>query len=80
MTWYYNVNTIVCVCVLVTQSCPTLCDPMDYNPPGSYVLEILQARTLEWIAISFSNTSEIYEKIGEAVYCVSHRMVLQQNK
>ena len=38
------------------QSCPTLCDPMDSSPPGSPVPRILQARTLEWIAISFSNT------------------------
>ena len=37
------------------QSCPTLCDPIDGSPPGSSVLGILQARTLEWIAISFSN-------------------------
>ena len=37
------------------QSCPTLCDPMDGSPPGSPVPGILQARTLEWIAISFSN-------------------------
>ena len=36
------------------QSCPTLCDPMDGSPPGSTVLGILQARTLEWVAISFS--------------------------
>ena len=37
------------------QSCPTLCDPIDSNPPGSPVPGILQARTLEWVAISFSN-------------------------
>ena len=37
------------------QSCPTLCDPIDGSPPGSPVLGILQARTLEWVAISFSN-------------------------
>ena len=37
------------------QSCPTLCDPIDGSPPGSPVPGILQARTLEWIAISFSN-------------------------
>ena len=37
------------------QSCPTLCDPLDSSPPGSPVPGILQARTLEWIAISFSN-------------------------
>ena len=37
------------------QSCPTLCDPIDNSPPGSPVPGILQARTLEWVAISFSN-------------------------
>ena len=37
------------------QSCPTLRDPIDGSPPGSPVPEILQARTLEWVAISFSN-------------------------
>ena len=37
------------------QSCPTLCDPIDRSPPGSPVSGILQARTLEWVAISFSN-------------------------
>ena len=36
-------------------SCPTLCDPVDGSPPGSPVPGILQARTLEWVAISFSN-------------------------
>ena len=37
------------------QSCPTLCDLVDGSPPGSPVPGILQARTLEWVAISFSN-------------------------
>ena len=37
------------------QSCPTLCDPIDGSPPGSTVSGILQARTLEWVVISFSN-------------------------
>ena len=37
------------------QSCPTLCDPIDGRPPGSPVPGILQARTVEWVAISFSN-------------------------
>ena len=40
-----------CVCVLVTQSCPTLCDPKDCSSPGSSVHGILQARILEWVAI-----------------------------
>ena len=45
--------------VLVTQSCPTLCDPMDCSPPGSSVPGILQARVLEWVAISFSELKSI---------------------
>jgi len=43
--------------VLIAQSCPTLCDPMDYGLPGSSVLAILQARILEWVAIPFSRGS-----------------------
>ena len=39
-------------------SCPTLCDPRDGSPPGSPVPGILQARTLEWVAISFSNAGK----------------------
>ena len=38
------------------QSCPTLCDPIDGSPSGSSVPGILQARILEWVAISFSNS------------------------
>ena len=37
------------------QSCPTLCDPIDGGPPGSPIPGILQTRTLEWAAVSFSN-------------------------
>ena len=40
------------------QLCPTLCDPIDSSPPGSPVPGILQARTLEWVAISFSNAGK----------------------
>ena len=43
------------VVVKSLQSCPTLCDPIDGSPPGSAVPGILQARTLEWVAIPFSN-------------------------
>ena len=43
--------------LLVTQSCPTLCDPMDCNPLGSSLHGNLQARTLEWVAIPFSRGS-----------------------
>ena len=42
------------MCVLVTQLCPTLCDPRDCSLPGSSVHELLQARILVWVAISFS--------------------------
>ena len=43
--------------VLVTQSCPTLCNPMDCSPPGSSIHGILQARILEWVAYPFSRGS-----------------------
>ena len=49
LTFYANANA------KSLQSCPTLCDPIDGSPPGSPVPGILQARTLEWVAISFSN-------------------------
>ena len=45
------------------QSCPTLWDPIDSSPPGSTVPGILQARTLEWVAISFSNAGKWKVKV-----------------
>ena len=51
------------------QSCWTLCDPIDSSPPGSTVHEILQARTLEWVAISFSNTGKWKVKV-KSLSCV----------
>ena len=45
------------------QSCPTLCNPIDGSPPGSPVPGILQARTLEWVAISFSNAGKWKAKV-----------------
>ena len=47
-------NTMAAAAAKSLQSCPTLCDPIDSNPPGSPVPGILQARTLEWAAIAFS--------------------------
>ena len=41
------------------QSCPTLCDPIDGSPPGSPIPGILQARTLEWVASSYSRSLEL---------------------
>ena len=51
------------------QSCPTLCDPIDSNPPGSPVPGTLQARTLEWVAISFSNAWKWKVKV-KSLSCV----------
>ena len=51
------------------QSCPTLCDPRDGSPPGSLVPGILQARTLEWVAISFSNAWKWKVKV-KSLSCV----------
>jgi len=51
------------------QSCPTLCDPIDGSPPGSPVPGILQARTLEWVAISFFNAWKWKVK-GKSLSCV----------
>ena len=48
-------KTLAAAAAKSLQSCPTLCDPIDGSPPGSPVPGILQARTLEWVAISFSN-------------------------
>jgi len=52
--WWQWVSVSVCYAKSL-QSCPTLCDPIDGSPPGSAIPGILQARTLEWVAISFSN-------------------------
>ena len=56
-TWCVYVYLCVCVCVLVDQSCLTLCYPIDWGLPGSSVHGILQARILEWVAISISKES-----------------------
>ena len=54
---YQRLTAITRICVLVIPSCLTLCDPVDYSPPGSPVHGILQPRILEWVAISFSRGS-----------------------
>ena len=53
-TWYKALKNAAAAAKLL-QSCPTLYDPRDGSPPGSPVPGILQTRTLEWVAISFSN-------------------------
>ena len=52
-----TVIIFVLCCILVAQSCPTLCDPMDYSPPGSSVHGILQERIVEWVTIPFFRES-----------------------
>ena len=53
------------------QSCPTLCDPIDSSPPGSPVPGILQARTLEWVAISFSKCMKVKSESEVAQSCLT---------
>ena len=59
--------------VLVTQSCLTLCDPVDCSPPGSSVQESLQARKLEWVAIPFWGSSQ--PRDGTQVSCIIGRFL-----
>ena len=56
-TWLSDWTELKWSEVLVSQSCPTLCGPMDYSPPGPSVHGILQAGTLKWVAIPFSRGS-----------------------
>jgi len=54
-TLLYDYIPVAAAAAKLLQSCPTLCNPRDGSPPGSPVPGILQVRTLEWVAISFSN-------------------------
>ena len=64
--------TLVEVKVLVPQSCPALCDPMDCSPRGSAVHGILQPRILEWVAVLFSRGSS-QPRDRTQVSCIAHR-------
>ena len=64
VNWYSHYRELyAAVLAKLLQSCLTLCDPIDGSPPGSPVPGILQARTLEWVAISFSNAGKWKEKV-----------------
>ena len=67
ISWNLLSSYYVCMCSVI-HSCPTLCDPMDYSPSGSSVRGIFQARTLEWVAISFS-TSIMYQELSYVLGC-----------
>ena len=64
-----NAHDWVAATAKLLQSCPTLCDPIDGSPPGSSVPGILQARTLEWVAISFSKAWKWKVKV-KSLSCV----------
>ena len=64
--WFYE-DLLVAAAAKSLQSCPTLCNPTDGSPPGSSVPGILQARTLEWVAISFSNKGVLVEAVLDRV-------------
>ena len=55
ITVHHLHKTLLAAAAKWLQSCPTLCDPIDGSPPGSPIPGTLKARTLEWVAISFSN-------------------------
>ena len=57
-----GLKTVAAAAAKLLQSCPTLCNPIDGSPQGSAVPGILQARTLEWVAISFSSEDSRREK------------------
>ena len=63
----YQHNAAAAAAAKLRQLCPTLCDPKDGSPPGSPVPGILQARTLEWVVISFSNHESEKSKWSRSV-------------
>ena len=67
--WNYLHTLVFTAAAKSLQSCPTLCDPIDGSPPGSPVPGILQARTLEWVAVSFSNAWKWKVKV-KSLSCV----------
>ena len=74
LPWWWGMPTgmFYPVLCLVTQSCQTLCDPMDCSPPGSSVFGVLQARILEWVVIPFSKGSP-QPRDGTQVSCMASR-------
>ena len=70
-SWKKSYDQPAAAAAKLLQLCPTLCDPIDGSPPGSPVLGILQARTLEWVTISFSNAWKGKVKV-KSLSCVWH--------
>ena len=67
--WATNIYLMHAAAAKLLQSCPTLCDPIDGSPPGSPVHGILQARSLEWVSVSFSNAWKWKGKV-RSISCV----------
>ena len=73
---YWIISQIlVCMCAKSLQSCPTLCDTMDFSLPGSSVQEILQARKLEWVAMPFSRRILPTQGLNPLLLCLLHWQV-----
>ena len=66
----FSTNELMCTRAQLLQSCPTLCDPMDWGPPGSSVHGILQTRILEWVAMPCTRGSS-QPRDQTHVFCVS---------
>ena len=79
--WWWKLTLLliytsnICMCVVITQLCLTLCDPMDYSPSGSSVHRILQARIQEWVAIPFSKGSS-QSRDWTRVSCIASRFFI----
>ena len=71
ITWMVILWSVAAAAAKLLQSCPTLCDRLDGSPPSSSVPGILQARTLEWVAISFSNAWKWKVKSEVAQLCLT---------
>ena len=75
----YILYMVVFCCAVCAQSCPALCNPMDYSSPGSFVHGIFQARIPEWVAISFSRWSSQTRDRTHVSYisCIGRQILYQ---
>ena len=71
LSTYSSIKCIAAAAAKSPQSCLTLCDPIDGSPPGSSIPGILQARTLEWVAIFFSNACIMLSHFCHVWFCVT---------
>ena len=74
---HFSYNFVIPCCCLIGKLCLTLCDPMDCSPPGFSVHGILQARTLEWAAISFSRGSSP-PRDPTCIFCIAREFFITE--